>query len=217
MTQTGTSNKKPGKLLGDAGEHYALSQFSFAGKYAAKMPDNWEAYDLAVETGHGLTRVSVKTRSESAGWSKSRWFNFDDQKACDWLVLIFKAASGSLRSWVIPYDLAKAHANVPGPNRKDSWFRDLSWSKLNREPLLAYENHWSLQDVRNDTPLQFEGGSISTEERDGAFLVHINQVALLDLLDPSEREGISGVTTHSFSTLSERNAYMRSRGWLSAP
>ena len=57
------------KLLGDAGEHYALSQFSFAEKYAAKMPDNWEAYDLAVETG-GLVRVSVKTRSESEGWKK---------------------------------------------------------------------------------------------------------------------------------------------------
>jgi hypothetical protein len=41
------------KLLGDAGEHYALSQFSFSGKYAAKMPDNWEGYDLAVETGAG--------------------------------------------------------------------------------------------------------------------------------------------------------------------
>jgi len=41
-------------LLGDTGEHYAQSQFSFAGKYAAKMPDNWKGYDLAVETGTGL-------------------------------------------------------------------------------------------------------------------------------------------------------------------
>ena len=57
-----TKERPSSKLLGDAGEHYALSQFSFAGKYAAKMPDNWEAYDLAVQTG-GLVRVSVKTRS----------------------------------------------------------------------------------------------------------------------------------------------------------
>jgi hypothetical protein len=215
MTQTGTK-KKPGKLLGDAGEHYALSQFSFAGKYAAKMPDNWEAYDLAVETGNGLTRVSVKTRSESTGWSKSRWFNFDDQKDCDWIVFIFKTVNGSLRSWVIPYDLAKEHANVPGANRKNAWFRDLSWGKLNRDPLAAYENNWSLQDFRNRMELYFEGGSVSTEEQDGKFLLHINQVALLDLLDPDEREGLSGVTTYSFSTLAERNEYMRKRGWSNA-
>ena len=63
------------KLLGDAGENYALSQFSFAGNYAAKMPVNWEGYDLAVETGAGLVRVSVKTRSESIGHAIRR---FDD-------------------------------------------------------------------------------------------------------------------------------------------
>ncbi len=217
MTHTGMSKKKPGKLLGDAGEHYALSQFSFAGKYAAKMPDNWEAYDLAVETGHGLTRVSVKTRSESKGWPKSRWFSFDDRKECDWLALIFKAADGSLRAWVLPHELAKEHANLPGPNRKDSWFRDLSWSKLNREPLAAYENNWALQDFLSPIELNFEGGSVVTAELDGKFLVIVNQSALLDLLDPDEREGICGTTSHSFSSLSERNAYMRSRGWLSAP
>ncbi len=68
------------KILGDAAEHYALSQFSFAGMPAVKMPDNWRAYDLAVETGPGLLRVSVKTRSESVGWKNSKWFSFDDRK-----------------------------------------------------------------------------------------------------------------------------------------
>jgi len=62
-------NRTPGKLVGDAGEHYALSQLSFAGKYAAKMPDNWEAYDLVVEAGIGTPlKVSVKTRTQSDGW-----------------------------------------------------------------------------------------------------------------------------------------------------
>src|SRR6266487_3226648 len=110
-----TKSRPSSKLLGDAGEHYALSQFSFAGKYAAKMPDNWEAYDLAVETG-GLVRVSVKTRSESEGWKTSRWFSFDDRKECDWIVLIFKPKVGVVRSWIMPYVLAKSSANVPGPN-----------------------------------------------------------------------------------------------------
>ena len=139
-------NRTPGKLLGDAGEHYALSQFSFAGKYAAKMPDNWEAYDLAVETGHGLVRVSVKTRSEGPGWKNSKWFNFDDRKKCDWLVLVFKAAKGPLRSWVIPYAVALERASKPGPKRKDPWSRDLSWPKLISPPLAAYEDNWALDE-----------------------------------------------------------------------
>ena len=114
-------------------------------QHAAKMPDNWEAYDLAVETGKGLVRVSVKTRSESPGWKASRWFNFDDRRDCDWLVLIFKPASGPLRSWVIPYAVAKEHANKPTAHRRDPWFRELSWAKLNRPPLLAYEENWLME------------------------------------------------------------------------
>jgi hypothetical protein len=139
-----TTIKRPSsKLLGDAGEHYALSQFSFAGKYAAKMPDNWESYDLAVETG-GLVRVSVKTRSESEGWRTSQWFSFDERKVCDWIVMIFKPKVGMVRSWVLPFEIAKQHGNVPGPKREDPWIRDMSWAKLNRPPLSAYENNWSL-------------------------------------------------------------------------
>jgi hypothetical protein len=143
---------KAGKLLGDAGEHYALSQLSFAGKYASKMPDNWEAYDLAVETGHGLVRVSVKTRSESPGWKAGSWFMFDDRKDCDWIVFIFKPTKGPLRAWVIPYGMAKAQANKPTAKRKDPWNRDISWAKLNRAPLAAYENNWALAEALTGTP-----------------------------------------------------------------
>lgn len=133
------------KMLGDAGEHYAVSQFTFAGLPATKMPDGWEAYDLAVESGVGLVRVSVKTRSETERWSAGRWFTFDDRRACDWLVLIFHPKAGPLRSWIIPYDIARQNASVPGPNRKQPHFRDLSWARLNRAPLSAYENNWSLE------------------------------------------------------------------------
>lgn len=140
-------NKPPkpaSKLLGDAGEHYAVSRLTFAGKPATKMPDNWEGYDLAVETGTGLVRVSVKTRSESEGWKASRWFNFDDRRDCDWIIFIFKPKTGAIRAWVMPYSVAKQHANQPGTNRRNPWFRDLSWAKLNRPPLAAYEDNWSL-------------------------------------------------------------------------
>lgn len=137
----------PKKVLGDAGEHYALSQFSFSGYSAAKMPDLWEGYDLAVETGKKLLRVSVKTRSESLAWRKNRWFNFDDRKECDWIVFLFKPNSGPVRAWIIPFSLAKRHANQPGPMNKQKWYRDLSWTKLTTAPLSAYENNWELQDT----------------------------------------------------------------------
>jgi hypothetical protein len=62
--------------------------------------------------------------------------------------------------------------------------------------------------------LYFEGGSVVTEERDGQFLVHTNEDTLLDMLSPEDREGLSGSTTHTFSTDAERNEYLRKRGWL---
>lgn len=144
MNDSGKPKKAPGKLLGDAGEHYALSQFSFSGKYAAKMPDNWEAYDLAVETGDGLVRVSVKTRSETAGWATSKWFIYDDRKQCDWRVFVFKPQEGKIRAWVIPFELAQTFGSKAGPNRKDPWSRDVSWAKLNKPPFCFYEDNFSL-------------------------------------------------------------------------
>ncbi len=66
------------------------------------------------------------------------------------------------------------------------------------------------------TELFFEGGSIRTEDRDDRYLLHINEVALLDLLDPEERDGIAGMRTLSFASRGERTEYMRERGWLRA-
>jgi hypothetical protein len=132
-------------MLGDAGEHYALSKFTFAGRPGSKMPDGWTAYDLAVETGIGLTRVSVKTRSESPGWKTSPWFMFDERRTCDWLVFIFLFKTGEITSWVVPFGVACSHANKPGAARKEPHMRDLSWSKLRKEPLAQYENNWELR------------------------------------------------------------------------
>jgi len=133
------------KMLGDAGEHYALSQFTFAGKPTGKMPEGWPGYDLAVETGSGLARVSVKTRSETSSWKAGSWFIFDERSECDWLVFIFKAKSGEVRSWIIPFRVAQEQGNKATSARKDPHNRDVSWAKLNREPLCKYENNWSLK------------------------------------------------------------------------
>jgi hypothetical protein len=136
--------KVTGKMLGDAGEHYALSQFTLSGYPASKMPDNWEGYDLAVESGSGLLRVSVKTRKETPNWKKGNWFLFDQRKECDWIVFIFVQTDSSIRSWVIPFQLALESANQPGPKRKDPWNRDISWKKLNEKPLIEFESNWQL-------------------------------------------------------------------------
>ncbi len=138
------------KMLGDAGEHYALSQLTFANKPATKMPDNWEGYDLAVEAGEGLVRVSVKTRSETKGWKSSKWFTFDDRKNCEWMIFIFKQQDGNLRAWIIPYSIALANANIPGANRKSAWDREIGWNKLNNVPLLQYENNWEMNNYITD-------------------------------------------------------------------
>jgi len=144
--------KVTGKMLGDAGEHYALSQFTLSGYPASKMPDNWEGYDLAVESGNGLLRVSVKTRKETPNWKKGNWFLFDDRKECDWIVFIFVQDDSSIRSWVIPFSLAMENANQPGPKRKDPWNRDISWKKLNKQPLVALEGNWQLKSHPTSDP-----------------------------------------------------------------
>lgn len=135
------------KMLGDAGEHFALSQFSFAGRPCSKMPDGWTGYDLAVETGAGLARVSVKTRSESAGWRTSRWFTFDERLICDWLVFVFKPAAAPARAWVIPFELAREHGNRAGASRKEPHVRDVSWAKLTSGGLERFEGNWTMDAV----------------------------------------------------------------------
>lgn len=133
-----------GKMLGDAGEHYAVARFTLAGRPATKMPDGWTAYDLAVETGAGLVRVSVKTRQESPGWKNGSWFSFDERLECEWLVFAFHSAERPLRAWVVPFALARELGNRPTEQRKDPHNRDVSWAKLNRAPLDRYEDNWSL-------------------------------------------------------------------------
>lgn len=133
------------KMLGDAGEHYAVSKFTFAGCPASKMPEGWTAYDLAVETGSGLARISVKTRSESERWKSAPWFIFADNLVCDWMVFLFLPKNGEIRAWVVPFDVACKHANSVAPNRKSPEARDISLSRLSKPPLVSYENNWMLK------------------------------------------------------------------------
>lgn len=133
------------KMLGDAGEHYALSQFIFAGRACAKMPDCWPQYDLAIVSGDRLISVSVKTRSETDKWKSGSWFVFDERSVCDWLVFIFKKKDGRVRSWVIPFEVACENANTYTSARKDPHNREISWAKLIGDRLKTYEDNWVLK------------------------------------------------------------------------
>lgn len=59
----------------------------------------------------------------------------------------------------------------------------------------------------------FEGGAVYKENRDGKFMLIINQVAILDMLDEEDREGIEAIKELEFSSEESRHEYIKSRGW----
>ena len=63
----------------------------------------------------------------------------------------------------------------------------------------------------------FEGGSVSTREEHGEYLLVVNQAAALDMLDPSDRDGLDAEYILRFKSAALREEYARQRGWLGAP
>lgn len=133
------------KILGDSGEHYALSMFGFSGLQCSKLPDNWKHYDLIVQRDNKIERISVKTRSESKSFSRNSWFKFDATGEYEWVVFIIKFDSGDLKSWVIPISFALKEASKPTGDPKNSNDRRLSWNKLESAKFMRYLNNWALQ------------------------------------------------------------------------
>jgi hypothetical protein len=132
------------KLLGDAGEHYTLSMLSFAGRFAAKMPDNWQDYDLVVENGGTLERVSVKTRSQTDKWTESSHYLFDVRDDVQWFVFVLKERKGTVRAWVVPGNVAVEGAMHRDPSSKVPTRRRIMYKQLLRAPFAQYEDNWSL-------------------------------------------------------------------------
>jgi hypothetical protein len=132
------------KILGDAGEHYALSMFGFFGFPCSKLPDNWRHYDLIVQKDNKIERISVKVRSETPSFSKSSWFIFEATGQYEWVVFIIKFKSGELKTWIIPVPIALKYASVPESNSNNPNDRRLSWSKLEGPDFINYLNNWSL-------------------------------------------------------------------------
>jgi hypothetical protein len=61
--------------------------------------------------------------------------------------------------------------------------------------------------------IAFEGGTVHTAERNGMYLLIINQAALLDMLDEQDREGIEAIRELVFPTAAAREEYIQERGW----
>ncbi|GAB1406095.1 hypothetical protein MASR1M8_00140 [Thermomonas brevis] len=59
----------------------------------------------------------------------------------------------------------------------------------------------------------FEGGSVHTTERNGQYLVIINETAALEMLDEEDREGIGAVRELPFPSAAARDEYIKMRGW----
>jgi len=132
------------KHLGDAGEYFVLSQFSFTGLPSAKMPDNWPEYDLVVDVNGELKKVSVKTRSKTNGSFETEHCKFSKKDKFDFLVCIFIKSRKEVRSWIIPE--AVATKDKFAPKSKDPDYRRLSYKQLTEEgDLKKYEDNWSLK------------------------------------------------------------------------
>lgn len=60
---------------------------------------------------------------------------------------------------------------------------------------------------------KFEGGSVYTENRDGKFLLIINQIALLDMLNEEGSDGMASIQEIEFTSEDSRYEYIKTRGW----
>jgi hypothetical protein len=137
------------KMLGDAGEHYSLSQLSFHGIPCAKMPDNWKDYDLVFQKNNVIERISVKTRSETDKFNDGSWFIFDSVKKYEWVIFILIKKNKSIDAWIIPHHVANKNSNGGNSNDGPNGKRRVSWKTLNTTTLLKYKENWNLNEFND--------------------------------------------------------------------
>ena len=132
------------KHLGDAGEYYALSQFSFSGLPSTKMPDNWPEYDLIVDVNGAPKKISVKTRSNNKGKFTTEHCKFSADDNFDFIACIFIVSREEIRCWIIPEGIANKHGDRN--NKNNPSYRHISYKQLTEEEeLKKYEKNWSLE------------------------------------------------------------------------
>ena len=132
------------RMIREAGQHFAISQFNFSGKCAAKMANNWDAFDLVVETGTALARVCVVTKLEPNAFGAKIWFGWDDRKPNDWFVFILRTIKGESWSWVIPRHLVEQYSNHRSATADSRLHREIFLKKLKEPVLASYADNWAL-------------------------------------------------------------------------
>lgn len=133
------------KMIGDAGEHYLVSQLMFHGIPAYKMPDNWPNYDIrAVRKNGDDVSISVKTRT----WQKrlsSPWFEFNVDDEFDYIACIIAMLDQPHRIWIIPKGALDKYARKNKEGSKHSKVRWVTFNDLNNKmDLSKYENNYVL-------------------------------------------------------------------------
>lgn len=137
-----TKNLITRKMLGDAGEHFALAMLTFHGLRCVKMPDNWPEHDLIVERKNVLEKVSVKTRSkQSSSYSESSWFGINRNTTADWLICVLMGNEKTIEAWVIPMSIALRAAEENIKNNEQEKLH-ISVRTLRTEKFKKYEANW---------------------------------------------------------------------------
>ena len=62
----------------------------------------------------------------------------------------------------------------------------------------------------------FEGGAVFVAEREGKCYVIEEESTFVDLLNPEDLVGLELVRVYEFDSESDRERYLRRRGWLTA-
>ena len=182
-------------LIGRLGEFHCALQI---GGNLAHLA-NQHGFDVVCSKNR---RISVKTTAQVTGFvsiSKSTLDRVDD-------LMVAQFLNGKISTLYFgPVEAAIAISRFYEP----SGCYELDISKARR-----------LEATRIDQTKQFlvgfEGGAAYTAERNGHYLVIIDETATLDLLDAEDREGIDAVKELPFPSAAARDEYIKMRGWSGA-
>jgi hypothetical protein len=99
------------KQFGDAAEFLVLSELTFAGIPAAKMPDNWPGYDLIAQPANiPPQRINVK----ACRWSEApgRFIIYKKSDDFEWIAFVLNECPGEVprRVFIIPREVLDAKA-----------------------------------------------------------------------------------------------------------
>jgi hypothetical protein len=131
------------KQMGDACEMLVAAELTLAGNPAAKFPDNWPQYDLAVRSKDGsLQTISVKSRTFKRGGDT--FVAYNRKHEFDWLAIVLLPGDGETRRriFVIPRDIAdqKARKDSEKAQTTENYYRQDEVETL----FSAYENNFRL-------------------------------------------------------------------------